>query len=169
MSRSRRKVVIMLIGHENFMHTLYGTRTLWIKGDLGSYKTALAYRLAYELMEKKKFGYRYVLSNIPDVWSERPEDVVIRWKKAVNSDRQNPFGDAIVILDEGGHFIKNRQDVEMIFDALRKLNVLVIVPSKDEPHRVIRSLRVWVKTDWHNYGIDAVSYTHLTLPTNREV
>ena len=68
--RSRSFGGYMLIGHENFFHSLLGERSVWIKGQLGSYKTALTYRLAYELLTDKDYGYRHIVSNLPDVWSD---------------------------------------------------------------------------------------------------
>ena len=39
----------------------------------------------------------------------------------------------------------------------------------DKEHGEFKSIRVHDKFRGQNYGIKAVSYTHLTLPTNREV
>ena len=157
-ARNLEKGKQMLIGYENFFHSLIGERSCWIKGQLGSYKTALAYRLAYELLSNSKYGYRHLVSNIPDVWSSRIEDVDIRYEKAIREDRLQPYADSVIILDEGGLFIRYADQVDEIFAGLRKLNVVILVPSKKEPHRTIRQLRVYKKYDLHNFGIDGIVY-----------
>lgn len=147
----------MLLGHENFFHSLIGERVCWIKGQLGSYKTALAYRLAYELLTGK-YGYRHLISNIPDVWSDKLTDIEIRYVKALRTEDLHPYADTVAILDEGGLFIRYADDVDQLFTFLRKLNMLIIVPSKREPHRTIRQLRAYKKYDLHNVGVDGMVY-----------
>jgi hypothetical protein len=154
-----------LLGASNFLHQLVGDRSVWIKGGLGTYKTSLAYMLAYTLRtssEFSRYGYRHIVSNIPDVWSDPLEKVEVRYKQALRSDRLQPYADTIAILDEGGLFIRYQEDVDALFSFLRKLNLLMIVPSKKEPHRTIKALRVYKKMDLHNFGLDAVLYGWLS-------
>ena len=53
-----------------------------------------------------------------------------------------------------------------------KPKVSVILPARNEEKFIEKCLDSLVKQDYENYEIitiNAVSYTHLTLPTNREV
>lgn len=162
----------MLLGAEDYIHQLVSDRSGWIKGGLGTYKTALSYRLVYEIRTNpayKHFGYRHVISNIPDVWSDKLDDVEIRYEKALRSDRLQPYADTIAILDEGGLFLRYQEDVDELFSFLRKLNLLMIVPSKKEPHRTIRGLRCYKKFDLHNFGLDGVIYGWLSKGDEEDI
>jgi hypothetical protein len=78
--------------------------------------------LAYELLNSK-FS-RYLLSNCESVWGDQPEDI-----------KKTDAGtiDTCVILDEGGLFLKTSQDAQEFMVGLRKLNVVLIIPSVEPP------------------------------------
>lgn len=127
---------------------IYNYRICWIGGRFGGGKTSLAYRLAYDL--KKKFPFRYVLSNVKDVWSDKPEDVVLR---------DGVFVDAIIILDEGGGFITTAKEADMWVEFLRKINVVLLLPSVRPPHRDMRTLTVRRDVNWQSLGVPCWAYT----------
>ena len=118
-----------MIGWSVFLLNFLNFRTLWLSGRTGGGKTALAVRIAYELLDREYV--RHVVSNIPmafatDPWSIQPDE----------ADRLH----TLVILDEGGMFLKTTSDTEQYLAFLRKSNIYIIVPSVKEPHRDLRIL-----------------------------
>jgi hypothetical protein len=118
-----------LMGIGEMMGYLNGYRVLHLDGRMGSGKTALAFRLAYEFV--MKYGYRYILSNVKSVWTDDPADVSLR---------EGRYVDAVIILDEGGLFIENTRDAKEFVAYLRKLNIIIIVPSVEVPAERLRKL-----------------------------
>lgn len=119
-----------LINGSGFLSLCQAYRICWISGRFGGGKTSLAYRVAYDLVRYS--GYRYVISNIKDIWSEKLSDIVLR----------DDLVDSVVILDEGGVFLKYGRDVEEYMTLLRKLNIVVLIPSVMPPSNRIRFFRV---------------------------
>lgn len=104
-------------------------RMVWIGGRYGGGKTSLAMRIAYELLES---GFcRYMLFNNGCVWKNEPQDVKLINKRA----------DAVIVLDEGGLFIRDSRDAEVFQAALRKINVIVILASVAPPATRMKVLR----------------------------
>lgn len=106
------------INGETFLALLANYRILWVKGGFGGGKSALAYKVAYELVKSGQF--KYIVSNIKDIWSDPVES--IEWS-------ENDTLDAVIILDEGGLFLRFGRDVEEYLTLLRKLNIVVLIPS----------------------------------------
>lgn len=110
-------------------------RMVWISGRYGGGKTALSYRIAHYLLET---GFvRYVVSNTDSVWSSKLEDVKPRF-----DDRGMPILDTCVILDEGGLFLKTTKDADEYMAFLRKLNVILLMPSVTPVSSRLRALTV---------------------------
>lgn len=109
-------------------------RFMWLAGRYGGGKTALAYRLAYDLV--LNHGYRYILSNVKSVWNDEPEQVQLR------AEGNALKADAVLILDEGGEFIASRAEAKQWLAALRKLNVVILLPSVLPPAHDVRFLEV---------------------------
>jgi hypothetical protein len=110
-------------------------RVVHIGGRYGGGKTSLAWRLAYELVDKGLA--RYVISNVKSVWSDDPAKITLR---------QGVYVDAVVILDEGGIFLKTGYDADKFLAFLRKLNITLLIPSVLPPATKARFLsvqRVW--------------------------
>ena len=112
-----------LINAGPIMYLLRGFRVGYIGGRYAGGKTALAYRLAYELLEHH--GFRYVLSNCEDVWSDDPAGVVCR----PNARGTPILMDAVIILDEAGLVIEGASQAKRFNAFLRKFNVILLLPS----------------------------------------
>jgi hypothetical protein len=121
---------VSLINGSGFLNLCVAYRICWISGRFGGGKTALAYRAAYELV--KSYGYRYVVSNIKDVWKEPLDKIEIL----------NDMADCVLIMDEGGIYLKYGRDVEEYLKLLRKLNIIILIPSVMPPSNRIRFFKV---------------------------
>lgn len=116
---------------ESFLGNLRTFRVCWLGGRYGGGKTALAFRLAYELV---KSGFsRYVLTNVQSPWADKPSDVQVR---------AGQYIDSVIIADEGGLFLKTKRDTEEFIAFNRKFNTVVLVPSVIKPSNVITGLTV---------------------------
>ena len=122
-------------------------RVVWMGGRYGGGKTALAFRLAHDLL--KNHGYRYLLSNVKSVWTDDPKKIVLR---------DGQYADAVVILDEGGLFLKSSKDAETFLAFLRKLNVVILIPSVTPPTLKVRSFTIQRVYNLYSYGLPAWVY-----------
>lgn len=101
-------------------------RVLSLLGRVGSGKTLLAFYLAYRLV---RLGYfRHIVSNIPCVWNTPLDRVDLRMDA-----RGHASLDTVVVLDEGGLFLKTSRDTDKYLAFLRKFNVCILVPSVEPP------------------------------------
>ncbi len=106
----------MLINGDLAVNTLKAFHILHLSGRYGGGKTALAFRLALELLEDGTC--QHLVSNVPSVWSEPLESVDFNDEKELNT---------VVIIDEAGVFLKTGRDVEAYMAALRKMGVYLII------------------------------------------
>lgn len=121
----------MLINAGSLISVIKSARIVEITGSLGAGKTSLAFRLGYELLNS---GFcRILTSNVPNVWNTYPDEWVIRDKTKI---------DCCIILDEGGQFIKSRSDSEQFIAGLRKINSVVISPSKSSLNRDFAEIKI---------------------------
>jgi len=127
-------------------------RVVHIAGRYGGGKTSLAFRLAYELLSSGQS--RYLYTNIPCVWADNPNLSVMRADLA-GVER---WLDAVVVLDEGGLFLRNNSKAEQFTAFLRKLNITIIVCSIMPPARMMRSVQVQRTLDFMKFGIPLWSY-----------
>lgn len=141
-----------LLGGYEAISYLKNFRLLWIQGRYGSGKTALAFRLAHELL--KYHGYRYLLSNLDSVWTDDISQVEYRQDKAGNK-----FLDAVVILDEGGLFLETGRDAKAFMVGLRKLNVCIIIPSIQPVATRMQYLSVIRELNFQRFGIPVWWYS----------
>lgn len=119
-----------LLGAGVFMDMLKTSRLLNMAGRTGGGKTSLAYRIAFELHEA---GFiRYIFSNVDSVWNDDPRDMALVERRI----------DAAFILDEGGLFLEKRTEFKQYSAFMRKLNIVLIIPSVWEPMTGIKFLRV---------------------------
>lgn len=138
----------MLLNGHMALGYIRNFRVVHISGRYGGGKTSLAYRIAYELVMKYKF--RYILSNVPSVWRDNPADVVLR---------DGNYMDAVLILDEGGLFLKNSSDTEALLAFMRKLNIVLIVPSVTDPAARLTFLQIERTLNLRSWGLPAWIYT----------
>jgi len=155
----------MLWGAEIALSMVAAYRIVHIDGRMGGGKTSLAFRLAYELLGGR-YGYRYLLSNCPSVWCDKVSDVVLRQNEA--GDAQ--YLDAIVLLDEGGQFIQSSRDAQDYTAYLRKMNVLLLIPSYEPPPRRLKTLRIAREFNLMRFGLPVWVYRYfLSDGPDREV
>lgn len=120
---------------------------LTIGGRYGSHKTALAFKFAHELYLAGVVDR--VVSNCSSVWNEDLSTLQI----------DDPYKtNAVVILDEGGLFLDNRQNVKNILAFLRKMNIILIVPSVQEPSMRLKMLTVQMVYSFGSLGLPLVVY-----------
>lgn len=121
----------MLLNTDAFINAVRNYRILYLDGRLGGGKTALAFRLAYELLMKYK--YRYLLSNTLSVWNDDFSKVYLR---------NNIWLDGVLLFDEAGEFFEGRAQVKEALSFLRKINGIMLLPSFLPPARDVRILTV---------------------------
>lgn len=121
----------MLVNGTPIIAMLNQFRIAWCRGFYGQGKTLIAYELAYELYKTGR--YRYILGNSNSVWTDSPESVVLR---------EGAFVDAVVILDEGGLFMRMSRDAEKFMIGLRKLNITLLIPSVQPPATRVKFLQI---------------------------
>ena len=136
-----------LVGHELMLRYLQNVRVMHIDGYFGSGKTALSFMIANELM--KTGDYRYIISNIKSVWSDDIQDVTLR---------DGVHADAIVILDEAGEFMRTASQANEWISYLRKLRIVLILPSARPPAASVRALRVARVWDGFSIGLPLWNY-----------
>jgi hypothetical protein len=142
----------MLLGGGLPMMLLEGNRSLWLSGRPGGGKTALAVRMAYDLLNK---GFcRYCISNIPLVFADRLEDVIPR----VEGSRL--YLDTVVILDEAGLYLKTGRDAEKFTAFVRKMNVVLILASVEEVANDFKHLIIERSFDARSIGFPLWVYSY---------
>ncbi len=137
----------MLINGTPIVFLLRGYRVAHLAGRFGSGKTAFAYRLAYELLEHH--GFRYLLSNCNDVWSDRPEDIVLR----PDTHGDPTYLDTVVILDEAGIVFEGTAHARQFVAFMRKFNVCLLLPSVESPPARVRFLQIQRKYNFDALGL----------------
>jgi hypothetical protein len=139
----------MFVGLDRFIEHVNDVRLVYISGLLGSHKTALAFALALELV--KRYGYRYVISNVDSVITQ-PLNYV--------EYRDSTFLDSVVIYDEGGLFMRFRSQAESLVSFARKLNIIILIPSKAAVSRSAYDLHVHRTMDLTRLGFPALLYRY---------
>jgi hypothetical protein len=129
------------------LHYIKMYRVAHIDGRYGGGKTSFAFRCAYELLTRG--GYRYLFSNVASVWNDNPDEIVMR---------DGRYVDAVVVLDEGGLFLKTGRDVEKFLVFLRKLNITLLLPSVQRPASALCRLQVQRMSNLNVLGLPLWSY-----------
>lgn len=133
-------------------------RIVWLQGSYGGGKTLGAYQIAHDLYQTGR--YRYILGNSNSVWTDSPENVVLR---------DGSFVDAIVILDEGGLFMRMNRDAEKFMIGLRKLNITILCPSVQPPSTRVKFLQMQRIFNFQVLGLPLWLYQfRLNLGAERE-
>jgi hypothetical protein len=137
----------MLVNGLPFLSLVRTERICYFGGRTGSGKTALAFRTAYDLV---RTGFsRYLLTNVPCVWADSPSDVVVR---------DGQYLDVCIVLDEAGQFLRMGRDAEAFISAMRKLNVVLLLPSHRPVPRSCDQLRVRMVFDFTLVGLPVWLY-----------
>lgn len=120
-------------------------RICWIGGKTGGHKTSFAYALAERFLQD---GYRLVTNN-RCVWADDPRKVQL------NSDGMLK---SIVIMDEGGRWIKSSAQMEAVLSYPAKMDVIMLIPSYWPPVRTAQVLSVQALFSMRQTGIPAIVY-----------
>lgn len=121
-----------LVNATPFLAAVEHYRCVHVDGRFGGGKTSLGFAIADYLLSKR--GFRYLLTNCRTPWADLPESVVFR----KDEDGYPRYADCVVLLDEGGSFLRFREDAEDYLKFLRKMNIVILIPSFDEPTRKLR-------------------------------
>jgi hypothetical protein len=127
-------------------------RVLWVGGRYGGGKTALAYRLAHELLSIG--ASRYIISNVRSVWNDKMSSVRIRRVEG------RFFVDTVLILDEAGLFLRTSSDADAYLSFLRKINVILILASVTPPATRVRFLTCNRAFNLNSFGLPAWVYSY---------
>lgn len=143
-----------LLGSQSFLGLLETFRVLTFEGRYGGGKSALSFYVAQHLLSTGRF--RYLLSNTPSVWSDDPNDVVLR-----PDDKGRPtYLDAVVILDETGLFLEYAEDTKKFLAFLRKGNIVLLCPSVQDVPRELRGVMVQRTLNLETVGIPIWVYNY---------
>lgn len=115
---------VPLIWGDAFLSTLPKVRHLYISGMLGGGKTLLAYYLA--MLALREGWVDRIISNIPSPISITAEDAA-------------DIRHSAIILDEAWQFLSTRAEAVSYGAALRKLGVLLLMPSVFPPNQLLSS------------------------------
>jgi hypothetical protein len=137
----------MLFGHNLMMRMINDYRVVYIGGRYAGNKTSLAFRLAHELLKSGK--YRYIVSNIHSVWNQPLDKVELR---------NGQWADTVVILDEAGEFMRTKAQADEWISYLRKLRIVLLLPSARKPTADVMSLRIVRTMDWSVIGIPLCNF-----------
>lgn len=145
-----------LIFADNLLGYLQTYRVLWLRSRYGSGKTALAFRLAYEL--KQMGAIRYIISNCHSPWCDNPADVVL----------VNGQADVCLILDEAGMFMDSPYEAKQYIAYMRKLNVVMLLASVMSPATIVRFLSVKRRYNLMRLGVPAWVFSMRLLDADTE-
>lgn len=144
-------------GGNTFLGYLKTFRVCWIRGRYGGGKTALAFRAAHHLAESG--AVRYIVSNCASPWCDDPKDVKLVDGRA----------DVCLILDEAGMFMDNGVEAKQYMAYMRKLNVILLLPSVLQPANLATFLSVERKYNLEVGAIPAWVYgMYLTYGHQKE-
>jgi len=131
-----------LILADSMLGMVRNYRVLTIGGRFGGGKSALAHMIAYWLLERGHV--RYLISNVRSVWRDNPEKIEMRGGKLV---------DAVVILDEAGIFLETGRDAKKFLAYLRKMNIILIMPTVLEPSKTVQFLTAQRTMTYNPMGV----------------
>ncbi len=139
----------MLMGGGVAVSQVRGFRMVWLPGRFSGGKSALAFRLAYELA--MKYDYR-IVSNQECVWNEQsPPD----W---MYDDKGNMTLRTIAVIDEGGLYLKNENEAMDFLAFAAKMDIIALLPSITEPCDIFQSLSMQPMYNFRSIGVPVNAY-----------
>lgn len=129
----------MILWDGGFFAELDATRLCCVTGNLGSGKTLIAHEFAEHYLKK---GYA-MAGNLSSVWLT-PLDRIT----------PNEYGQVktIVLLDEGGLFVRSTASVLALAAFARKLDIYLIFSGRKKPHHDLTELSIYLWFDlWKNF------------------
>lgn len=104
----------------SIINRIRSKRKIWIQGDNGAGKTALALDIAKVFLED---NFRLV-SNLNCVWND---DLPMELDTNLQLN-------VVCILDESGVYMRTKESIRLVMGAARKLNAYFLMPSSEAPH-----------------------------------
>jgi hypothetical protein len=147
----------MFIGGDEFLAMIPGYRALWIKGRYGGGKTLLAFAIAMNMCDTQ--GYRHIVSNVPSVITDPPEDVVAVTEIHESGEIKTTL-DVVFVLDEAGLYMRFADQADKYLEVLRKLNIILLAPSVLPVSMRLRAFICWRDMDLRVFGIDAMIFKY---------
>lgn len=126
----------MIIFDGGFYTELDDERIVSINGKLGAGKTLLAFTLAERYLKR---GYS-LITNVSSIWGDDWNELGMGEDGSVK---------AVVLVDEGGIYIRSLETVAALSAFARKLDLYVIISGKREPHEEMLNLQV---VNWFDAG-----------------
>jgi len=113
----------MLFAADLFLSDLSQNYVLSIAGQKGSGKTAMAFEIAAWYLRR---GYK-LISNIDNIWQDKYLPILLA---------RNPeyLKHSVLILDEGGRYLREWRYFENIFEFSRKFDNIILIPSTRVAH-----------------------------------
>jgi len=140
-------------------------RSVWIRGRFGGGKTSLA--MAWAKMLKDSGFVRYIISNTPCVWADnfvirsRDDMQMVGYKHLQPRITKDEYTlDVAVVLDEAGLFLRMGKKADEFSAFLRKMNVVLIMPSVRSVHASLRSFQVTRLLNLSKFGLPAWMYKY---------
>lgn len=123
---------------------LRGFRMCWYPGRFSSGKSAVSFRLAYELAQN--YGYR-IISNQECVWNEQtPPDWIF-------DEHGNMTLQVIANVDEGGLWVQNEVEAMEYLAFAGKMDLIISLPSITEPCDIFSSLSIQPMYNFRSIGV----------------
>lgn len=126
---------IMFAGKDAFLAEFEAERVLCFHGRLGSGKSLMAHAIAEYFLQR---GYR-LITNMSSAWADDPDDV-----RPLSNGQMK----AVIILDEGGLYVRSFKTVQAISSFARKLDTYLIFSGKKLPHSDLQGLTI---SEWFNF------------------
>lgn len=127
---------LKILGAGTFLYMVEMCKSVWFSGRFGGGKTSGCYIVASWLYANRKVDH--IMSNIPD---EVSDPVTAPVKKTA------------MIIDESWQFLAGWEDVKAYAAYLRKLELILLMPSVFPPNPRLRMLSTWRVWDGYTCGL----------------
>lgn len=127
---------LRLVGADTFLYMVEMCKSVWFSGRFGGGKTSGCYIIASWLYAHRKVDR--IMSNIPDV---------------VSVPVSAPVNKTALIIDESWQFLSGWDDVKAYAAYLRKLELILLMPSVFPPNPRLRMLSTYRIYDGYTTGI----------------
>ena len=129
----------MILNYTELGNEFRTTRMAAIGGSLGAGKTLFVHDLVEPLLRR---GYKYV-TNYRCAWADNPLDVL-----------PDEYGarHAVVVVDEGGIYLRKYRDVARLSMIARKLDIYLVFAGRKLPHKDLCELTIYPWIDlWSQF------------------
>lgn len=123
----------MIILEDGFWNELDESKIVTVTGRLGCGKTMLGLEIAERYLRR---GYR-LYTNVSSVWADSMREGEVVGLESIEKGIK-----AVVLVDEGGLYIRSKASVSALSSFARKLNNIVIISGKRTPHEELCELVV---------------------------